>query len=280
MCGNIIATINVYAFLFSGIFSRIQRNLKFILSLDNFLSSLCNTVSGGNSFLHEKILRRWFLYLEISWTHLLVSTVSGDLFCRYSWASPFIPFSNGYLPFVSTSTNGQMTNFFLLDEQTVNGLRKIFWASLFCFLFEMATYTYITVIYTYIYLVPFSVCSKQLKVAVFRQFHFPYTYNITTTALVYTVYNLLPFQYIYIHVYIYIYMENRTNRKRNFPFVCCKWKTETANFCLFAAYGRRKFVFLGQQTINSNRRLLFQQTCPSMPLGSMVIWDQLEPTST
>ncbi len=30
-------------------------------------------------------------------------------------------------------------------------------------------------------------------------------------------------------------------------------------------YGEIKFVFLGQQTINGYRRLLFQQTCPSMP---------------
>jgi hypothetical protein len=29
-------------------------------------------------------------------------------------------------------------------------------------------------------------------------------------------------------------------------------------------YRKRKFVFLGQQTMNGNRRLLFQQTCSSM----------------
>jgi hypothetical protein len=28
--------------------------------------------------------------------------------------------------------------------------------------------------------------------------------------------------------------------------------------------GKRKFVFFGRQTISGNRRLLFQQTCPSM----------------
>ncbi len=45
-----------------------------------------------------------------------------------------------------------------------------------------------------------------------------------------------------------------------------KRKTEMGNFLLFAAYGneKQKFVFLGQQTLNDNRRLLFQQTCPSM----------------
>jgi hypothetical protein len=30
--------------------------------------------------------------------------------------------------------------------------------------------------------------------------------------------------------------------------------------------GKWKFVFLGQQTINGNRRLLFQQMCPSRVL--------------
>jgi hypothetical protein len=39
-----------------------------------------------------------------------------------------------------------------------------------------------------------------------------------------------------------------------------------ANFRLLAAneQGKWKFGFLGLQTINSKRCLLFQQTCPSM----------------
>ncbi len=39
-----------------------------------------------------------------------------------------------------------------------------------------------------------------------------------------------------------------------------------ANFRLLAAneQGKWKFVFLGLQTINGKRRLLCQQTCPSM----------------
>ncbi len=41
--------------------------------------------------------------------------------------------------------------------------------------------------------------------------------------------------------------------------------TENGNFRLFAVNrnGKRKFVFLGRQTINANRRLLFQQMYPS-----------------
>jgi hypothetical protein len=46
----------------------------------------------------------------------------------------------------------------------------------------------------------------------------------------------------------------------------CFLQTETANFRFFAAYrnGKWSFVFLGRQTINDGRRLLFQQTLPSM----------------
>ncbi len=84
-----------------------------------------------------------------------------------------------------------------------------------------------------------------------------------------------------LHVYVYMCMsscpclhdsgipqkkmeltENRTSivgKKRN---------TETSNFHWFAANGKRKFVFLGRQTINSNRPLLLQQTCPSMGINN------------
>jgi hypothetical protein len=62
--------------------------------------------------------------------------------------------------------------------------------------------------------------------------------------------------------------EKSTNGKQKLPFVFCKQKTETTNFRLFAANGngkhQRTFVFLGRQTINGNRQLLFQQTFPSM----------------
>ncbi len=49
-----------------------------------------------------------------------------------------------------------------------------------------------------------------------------------------------------------------------FQYILYIRKTKTANFRLFFANRKRKFVFLGRQTINGNRRLLFQQTCPSM----------------
>jgi hypothetical protein len=49
-----------------------------------------------------------------------------------------------------------MKHFCLHDEQTVNGLRKITWASIFHFLFETAAYTFSSVFridtYTYTYI--------------------------------------------------------------------------------------------------------------------------------
>jgi hypothetical protein len=50
----------------------------------------------------------------------------------------------------------------------------------------------------------------------------------------------------------------------NFRLFAAKRKTETANFHLSSANGKRKFVFLGRQTINGIRSLLFQPTCLSM----------------
>jgi hypothetical protein len=48
-------------------------------------------------------------------------------------------------------------------------------------------------------------------------------------------------------------MVNGTNEKLQL-FLCCKQKTETANFRLFAANGngKRRFIFLGGLTTNGN----------------------------
>ncbi len=51
--------------------------------------------------------------------------------------------------------------------------------------------------------------------------------------------------------------ENRTNRRRQLSYVCCKLK--------------KKFVSLGWQMINGNLRLLFQQTCPSLTNSSLLL---------
>ncbi len=68
----------------------------------------------------------------------------------------------------------------------------------------------------------------------------------------------------------YIYTENGSNRKTATSGCLLKWKMVTTNFRLFAVNGNGicKFLFLGQQAINGKRRLLFQQSCPSMDLHS------------
>ncbi len=131
----------------------------------------------------------------------------------HRWASPLTPF-------ISPSTNGQMTNFCLHIEQTVNEIRKISWASVF---------------------------------------HF-----------------LLKWPRIHIHICRYVYT----------------WKpelTHISNFCLFAENARRKqqtsigllqresesgslFSLVCKQ-INGNRRLLFQQTCPSLDVCTVHLDD-------
>jgi hypothetical protein len=69
-------------------------------------------------------------------------------------------------------------------------------------------------------------------------------------------------------------MENGTNGKWQFPIACGKWKAEMAKVRLFATNGngKQKFVFIGWQTINSNRLMTFQQTCPSM----CIIWARIQ----
>jgi hypothetical protein len=65
-------------------------------------------------------------------------------------------------------------------------------------------------------------------------------------------------------------MENITNGKRQLPFVCCERLTSV---CFLSTGNRKqKFVFLGRQTINCYRCLLFQQTCPSMRIFNMYRW--------
>ncbi len=61
---------------------------------------------------------------------------------------------------------------------------------------------------------------------------------------------------------LHVSMSPCFSKRKTATSVCfCKRKTETANIRLFAANekGKRKFGFFGQQTINGNRRLLFQQ---------------------
>ncbi len=85
------------------------------------------------------------------------------------------------------------------------------------------------------------------------------------------------YKYIYshahpLHAHTHTHTKNRTNGKQQFPLVCCKQEKETANFRLFAANGNGKLVFLGRQTINGNRRLLFRQMCPSTSMYEYILY--------
>jgi hypothetical protein len=143
------------------------------------------------------------------------------------WASLFIPLiclQTNKLSFVSSATNGQATNFRLHDEQTLSGLGNNFPGHPFSV--EKAAYIYIY-IYTYI------------QIYMLRQIY------------------RSRFIYIYLYIYICIYICIYKLMFQSIYTVCIYIrKKETAN-------GKGKFVFLGQLTINGNRRLLFQQTCPS-----------------
>jgi hypothetical protein len=117
--------------------------------------------------------------------------------------------------------NEKTTNFPLHDEQTVKELRKITWASVFGL--ERR--------HIYLYIVPFLYIYEGLPfpfpfAAETGSGHFPYISTYT---------DILKRQYIYVYTSIYIYTENRTDGKRQLPFVCCERKMKTANFRLFAA---------------------------------------------
>jgi hypothetical protein len=156
------------------------------------------------------------------------------LSCRHKWTSPFSPFENGYLPFVSLSTNGQRTDFRLYNERMVSGLRKNTRASVFLWNSNIYTVDICICINIYIiYIVPFSLHTVQRKTA-------------NSVCLLQT-----------------------ENGNGKLLFLHWERKTEMANFCFFAANGnkKQKFIFLGWGTMGSNRHFRFQQTCPSMLIG-------------
>ncbi len=131
--------------------------------------------------------------------------------------SPFSLFKNGQLPFVSFSMNGQMTNFCLHDEQTVNGLRKITWASVLHFPFDVS-------------MSPSDSMSPFLHVSMSPYLHTSPCFHL----------------YLHVPLFISLCLRNSTNRKRDWRrttasvrllqtenrnskllFVCWKWKRKT-----------------------------------------------------
>ncbi len=151
-----------------------------------------------------------------------------------------------------------MTSFRLHDEQTVNGLRKIAWASVFRLIFLLKSQSS------------------------------PIFYSNSMTPYVHDSMSMTPCPCLHIHVFpVHVSMSPHFHvsclcllfpclhvsgipqtENDNFCLFAANGKWEMANFSLYAANGngKRKFVFLGGRIIYGNRRLLFQQTCPHMAL--------------
>jgi hypothetical protein len=66
-----------------------------------------------------------------------------------------------------------------------------------------------------------------------------------------------------IYVYLHLWKTGLTE-KSNFRLLAANGKQKRHTSVFVLCRRKTKFVFLGWQTINGNRRLLFQQTCPSM----------------
>jgi hypothetical protein len=67
--------------------------------------------------------------------------------------------------------------------------------------------------------------------------------------------------YIYLYIccrqYVYIYTAIGTNGNRQLPFVCCKRKTEKANFLWFSANGKQKAEVCFPWSANDERQSTF-----------------------
>ncbi len=68
-------------------------------------------------------------------------------------------------------------------------------------------------------------------------------------------------------------MKNVTNRKRPVPFVCNKSENRNGKLPYVCCKWKWKIevCFLWSATTNGNQRLLFQQTCPSMPNSNISV---------
>ncbi len=150
----------------------------------------------------------------------------------------------------------------------VNGFRKIAWASVFYFLFNVSMSPCLHV--------PLSRClhvsmslSLHVSMSPYHHVSMPLCVHVSLSPCCHV--SMYPCLYVSmspcLHIHVSTFPEYRKqnyvmekgnfllflqteNWNRKLSFICCKWK--------------RMFVFLGRQTINGNRQLLFQQTCPSL----------------
>jgi hypothetical protein len=153
---------------------------------------------------------------------------------------------------VRSSTNGQTTNFHLHVEHTINRLRKIIGLLLSVWFFKIpCLHVHVPCLCLHVYMAPFlHVSMSQVYISMFPFLHvhaamFP-EFRKPKNGM--NVKQPLPFV-------CYKRKNNRNNKSSAYLLICCKWKQKT------------EFVFLSRQRINGNRRLLFQQTYPSMPVS-------------
>jgi hypothetical protein len=155
-----------------------------------------------------------------------------------------------------------MTNFLFHEEQTVKRMDENRLGFLFCFPFD----------FVFMSMSPCPCLHVQVSRPLCLCLHVSMTPCFHVSCLCFHV-SMSPSPCLCVSMFAeFRNTENRTNGKRQLPFVCCKREMEMTDFRLFAANGNRKwkFVFLFRQTINGNRRLLFQQTCPSMGSTSKI----------
>jgi hypothetical protein len=142
--------------------------------------------------------------------------------------------------------NGQTNNFRLYDEQTVNRLRKIARASVF-HLMSPCLHVHVSM----------SSCPC-LRVHVSVSMSPCLCLHFSTSPSLWLSVSMSPClcPCPCLHVSEIPQTENGTNGKWQHPFVCCRRKTETANFRLFAANGngKGKCVLHSRQKTNDNRR--------------------------
>jgi hypothetical protein len=146
-----------------------------------------------------------------------------------------------------------MTNFCLHDEQTVNGLRKIAWASVSLFslispcpCLHVTTSPRLHVTMSPCLRVSTSPClngsmSLCLHVSTYPHLHVSMSPCLRVSMSPCLHVSVFPCLHVHDSTFHEFHkMENRTNGKRQLPFVLCEYKTGTANFLLFAANGNGK----------------------------------------
>ncbi len=151
-------------------------------------------------------------------------------------------------------------------SKTVNGLRKIAWASVFIYRLMSLFIQFSTISFLHVSISPcfhFSMFPF-LHVSISPCFHFstfPFLHVSISSCF---HFSMFPCLHVYVSMssclclHVFVSMSPC-------PCLHVSWISQTEN----GTNEKRKFVFLRPQTTNSNRRLLFQQTCPAVLIGNL-----------